>query len=49
MRFPYDNKDYVKNNLNLSTGYHHCPDIEEFWEDCNDGYEVKRRDWIRLS
>lgn len=46
--FPFDSKGFVKNNLELGLDYYHFPTMEDFWEDCEDDFELRRRDWMRL-
>lgn len=45
----YDRKDFVKTSLYLGTSYYHLPRIEEFWEDYEDEYEVRKRDWMQFT
>lgn len=48
-RFPFDNKNFVRNHLYLGPRYYHMPHLKDFWADCVDDNEVRKRDWMRLS
>ena len=45
-RFPFDGSGYVKNNLALGPVYLHFPTMENYWENCEDDFEVRRRDYM---
>lgn len=40
--FPFDIKDYIKNNLKLGQGFFHLPTVEDYWVDFFDEFEVRR-------
>jgi len=42
MIFPFNSKGYVRDNLQLGAGYCHFLDLEDFWEDCENDYEVRK-------
>ena len=44
--FPFDGNKYVKNNLALGPCYLHFPTMEDYWENCENDYKVRRRDWM---
>ena len=48
MCFPYDSKGYAVNELKLTPILGHFPALEDFWEDCEDDFEVRKRDWMQL-
>jgi len=45
-RFPFDGNKYVKNSFSLGTRYLHFPTMEDYWENCENAYKVRRRDWM---
>ncbi len=49
MCFPYDSKGYVVNELKLTPSFDHFLSLEDFWEDCENDFEVKKRDWMQLT
>lgn len=42
-------KNYAKDNLYLGPAHNHVPHVEDFREDCFDKYEIKKRDWMRMT
>jgi len=48
-RSQFDNKGFVRDNLDFGTGLSHTPKLEDYWEDCSDEFEVRRRLWCRFS
>ena len=46
--FPFDGSRYVKNNLALGPSYLHFPTMEDYWVNYENGFEVRRRDWMRF-
>lgn len=46
--FPFDLKDYVKNNLKLGPNFFHQPSMEDYLANYFDENEVKKRSWMRL-
>ena len=42
MHFPYDSKDYAVNELKLASGLGHFLALENFWEDCECFFEVRK-------
>lgn len=44
----FDNKGYAQTHLRLRPGLSHIPQLEDFWEDCYDEFEVKKRMWSRF-
>lgn len=49
MRFPYDSKGYAVNAFKLNPSLGHFPALEDFWEDCENDFEVRKRDWMWLT
>lgn len=39
----------VKNNLKLGPSFFHLPTLEDYWANCFDEFEVRRRNWMRFS
>lgn len=50
MRFPFNNKDFVKINfqLRLSPSFRHISNLEDYWVDHVDEYEARRISWMRM-
>lgn len=48
-RFPFDGSGYVKNNLALGLDYLHFPTMEDYWANCENDFEVRRKDWMRFT
>ncbi|KAH9304339.1 hypothetical protein KI387_008743, partial [Taxus chinensis] len=43
----FDLKKFIDQNLRIT--YYHRPDIEDYWADCVDDFEARRRHFGRLS
>jgi hypothetical protein len=49
--FPRDNFDYsgfVKSNFRDATSFSHVPHLEDYWANCPDEFEVRKRLWSRM-
>lgn len=49
LRLKFDNKYFVKDNLHLGPSFHHVPQLEDYQEDYVDEFEIRRRDWSRIT
>lgn len=47
--FPFDGSGYVENNLILGFGYLHFPMMEDYWKNYENDFEVRKKDWMRLT
>lgn len=36
-------------HLNVDVNFSHIPQLEDYWEDCCDEFEVRRRLWSRFT
>lgn len=45
----FDSKGYAIKHLNVDVNFSHIPQLEDYWEDCCDEFEVQRRLWSRFT
>lgn len=45
----FDSKGYTRENLNIDSHFCHDPHIENYWENCKDEHEVRKRFWSRFT
>ena len=48
-RFPFDGNGYVKNNLALGPDYLHFTTMQDYWANCENDFEVRKRYWMRFT
>lgn len=48
-RRKFDSKGYARDNLNVDSHFFHEPQIENYWENCKDEHEVRKRLWSKFT
>lgn len=49
MRYSFDIKYFLKNNLHLGSRCFHQPHLEDYWADRLDDFEVQKRDCSKMT
>lgn len=49
VRWKFDSRGYVVENLNMDDHFFHEPQLEDYWENCSDELEVRKRLWSRFT
>lgn len=47
-RRKFDNRDYEMEHLNVDSHFCHEPQLDDYWENYSDVYEVRKRLWSRF-